>query len=337
MNIFTSAIKYFYSNQEVLSQDQLREDFGEFPPRPLKTKKFEFEFKIRRIRGIGALYNSYTIASKVAKSMHPNSKIQTQNSPEFKAVKEYFEQVNLFSVKISKALHIKNEKILLNYLLYLFSVFLTFILFIKLNNKKNGLGYHLSFFQDERVVTIKNGTKSKVNPDSVVSHEHLHFLQHLNSENNRIMRFPEIVLPETKRKDRFLLYIYEKNELEARLHEIVLSYYRFKKMLPVTKKEFFELLGGSKFFGEIVVPTLKINGIDIQDNDFEYPARETEWEIQLGSIFLYTTNSDIDFRIITEILPVMYGNLLRYYGDTETSFNFSKEIERPNFYDVLYS
>ena len=42
-------------------------------------------------------------------------------------------------------------------------------------------------------------------------------------------------------------------------------------------------------------------------------------------------------RFITEVLPVMYGNLLRYYGDDVVSSKFLSQISRPNFYDELYA
>lgn len=42
----------------------------------------------------------------------------------------------------------------------------------------------------------------------------------------------------------------------------------------------------------------------------------------------------LETRFLTEVLPVMYGNLLTYYGlDASTYF---AEIPRPNFYDELY-
>ena len=45
---------------------------------------------------------------------------------------------------------------------------------------------------------------------------------------------------------------------------------------------------------------------------------------------------ELTCRFITEVLTVMYGNLLRYYGDETASSAFLFDIARPNLYDVLY-
>jgi len=45
---------------------------------------------------------------------------------------------------------------------------------------------------------------------------------------------------------------------------------------------------------------------------------------------------DATKRFVCEVLPVMYGNLLRYYGDAHGSACFLTQIPRPNLYDQLY-
>ncbi len=45
----------------------------------------------------------------------------------------------------------------------------------------------------------------------------------------------------------------------------------------------------------------------------------------------------LTLRFITEVMPVMYGNLLKYYGDDVMSSKFLAQIARPNLYDELYA
>lgn len=58
--------------------------------------------------------------------------------------------------------------------------------------------------------------------------------------------------------------------------------------------------------------------------------------LQLATAFAYMTDSSCEYRFITEVLAVMYGNLLRYYGDRTASQIYLDSIRRPNLYDVLY-
>lgn len=45
---------------------------------------------------------------------------------------------------------------------------------------------------------------------------------------------------------------------------------------------------------------------------------------------------DLGFRFVTEVLPVMYANLIRYYGDNLLSEKVMSQVRRPNLYDELY-
>ena len=51
---------------------------------------------------------------------------------------------------------------------------------------------------------------------------------------------------------------------------------------------------------------------------------------------LVIKTNELAFRYITEVLSVMYGNLLKYYGDDAAGCSYLKDIARPNFYDELY-
>jgi len=57
---------------------------------------------------------------------------------------------------------------------------------------------------------------------------------------------------------------------------------------------------------------------------------------QMEAILLKINSIDMLYRFISEVLAVMYGNLLKYYGDSISSEAFLHLIERPNLYDELY-
>ncbi|MNR36493.1 hypothetical protein D3C85_1544150 [compost metagenome] len=58
---------------------------------------------------------------------------------------------------------------------------------------------------------------------------------------------------------------------------------------------------------------------------------------QLAFILLDIKTKELEYRFITEVLSVMYGNLLKYYGDRIASSRYLEGIARPNLYDDLYS
>lgn len=134
----------------------------------------------------------------------------------------------------------------------------------------------------------------------------------------------------------FLLYLLQKKEVEARLHESVLSFYLSHRRLPMTVSSFLGMLAASQQFGEYVSLILARSGTSFDRRVKMYPERDDMYAEQLESIFVFIETPELASKFITEVMPVMYGNLLRYYGDEVASQNFLSEIERPNFYDELY-
>ena len=143
-----------------------------------------------------------------------------------------------------------------------------------------------------------------------------------------------MLLTEKKLADTFLLYLLEKNEVEARLHESVLSFYRVHHQLPVTVSAFLGLLASSQQFGWLVTGILELLGVTFHRDLGKYPERDAMYAEQLEVVLMAIKTRELQCRYITEVLPVMYGNLLKYYGDD--AGNYLKDIERPNFYDDLY-
>jgi len=75
----------------------------------------------------------------------------------------------------------------------------------------------------------------RIDGDSILAHEHIHLLQHRGGQiDDKQSNCADVFFGIAWEKEAYLLYILEKNELEARLHEVVISYYRLKEELPLT-------------------------------------------------------------------------------------------------------
>lgn len=125
-------------------------------------------------------------------------------------------------------------------------------------------------------------------------------------------------------------------EVEARLHESVLSFYRVYRQLPMTIPIFLGMLAANQQYGELVGLTLESMGVNFDRLDLTFPERGKMSAEQLESLLVYINTPELTCRFITEVLPVMYGNLLSYYGDEDASNTFLQNIVRPNLYDDLY-
>ena len=100
--------------------------------------------------------------------------------------------------------------------------------------------------------------------DAVLSHEHIHLLQHkFGLSTTRYLRNPDDLIAEEYNGDSSVLYMFEDIEVEARLHEIVLSYYRKAHALPLTVDAFLQALAGCEHMSELVEQALKSRGVQL--------------------------------------------------------------------------
>ena len=146
----------------------------------------------------------------------------------------------------------------------------------------------------------------------------------------------EEALTDDPKKVKLLLYVLEKREMEARLHEIVLSFYRLHQRLPVTVTQFLGLLASSRIFGEVVRINLEAMEVPFDNTYGEYDGRIDMAAIEIEAAH-FAMRYETQGRYIVEVLPVMYGNLLKYYGDHDASQALLAGISRPNLYDELYA
>ncbi|MBK7413865.1 MAG: hypothetical protein IPJ38_00760 [Dechloromonas sp.] len=339
MSLISSIKNHFYFKEIVLSKKQLENDFGEFPPFPLKDTEFDFKFYKVEVRWFGVIYNILNIGKKLVQSNEPgihlkrfqvdgiSDDIFNEIIKAAKSIKELINSNNKFTVAFAITIILP----------VVFIKFRKSILF-------KSTGFYLPVPGSENQITVRvNAGCNGLRVDSTISHEHLHYLQYMINENHgkKISNLDFInskLIKKEKYKPyaQFLIYAFERNEVEARLHEIVLSYYRKSKELPLTLDGFINLLATCNEFSELVVSALEEREVDIKSSDVKFEGRDQNIAIQLKCLLSAFVDEELRYRFITEVLTVMYANLLMYYGDKTSSINFANKITRPNMYDEIY-
>lgn len=329
--------QYFYSEENKYSNIQIIEDFGGSYPFPLNCKNLEIEFTIVKTRGIGGLYANLLSLNRSIQAEKIISTYKNQFTNQLDSIKEIYKKIFLVVIIMP---------ILFLFAILAFFAFIFFLIYLLINiNYKlsKSLGYFVPNSTDERHIALKIGSiKSKKDIEPIISHEHIHLLQYRNkkfsiNKKTQNEKCNEILLVEELKNNSHYLYLLEQNEVEARLHEIIISYYRNKNILPLTIKGFVEILAGSNKFGLFITKTMAVYGVVIKQDIATYNERSEKVAKDMEDILFAIKDIDLIYRFITEVLPVMYGNLLKYYGDDESSINFLNKIDRPNLYDMIYS
>lgn len=328
MNLLTRFFRPFFFVEKKSSQEQLRQDFGEFPPTPLRCEGLTGEFSVVRTSGICRIYHNLAVQFCVmdADIESLSTDLAAKFGADMRHWKNTFQHLGprssrfvkralfgwLFVVSTAKAIRYRKTK-------------------------PDAVGLFIPYFKDGLQIAVKargHGSKSDAH---IVSHEHIHLLQHRNPESHcRYVRSPQQLLIEEGSADTFILYVLEKNEVEARLHESVLSFYRAYHCLPTTVSGFLGLLASSETIGLLVIGILDSGDVTFELGHGTYPEREARPVEHLGWVLMDIKTPELQRRYVTEVLPRMYGNLLKYYGDDVASRGFLRGIDRPNFYDDLY-
>lgn len=330
MSYLGSFFRSFFSVQKISSREQLRLDFGEFPPKPLQCESLTGEFNVIRTSGIGQIYHELSVQSCVI-----DADIQSLSTDlvagiginQLHELKSTFERIGprtsffakralfswMFVVRTAKAIRYGMKR-------------------------SDALGLFVPYFKDEMEIFIKSQRELSKSDAPVVSHEHIHLLQYRNPESHcRHVRSPQELLTVEGQADTFILYLLQKMEVEARLHESVLSFYRAHRYLPTTVPGFLGLLASSETIRLQVINILDTGNVPFSRGLEMYPERDARPVEHLAWVLMYIKSPELKRRFITEVLPVMYANLLKYYGDHGASRSFVKYIDRPNFYDDLYA
>lgn len=342
MNPILYIKNYFYSAKNISTVHQLTKDFGEFPPAPLNCINISSHFDLVKTRGIGNVYNQMIYLKRVLQAIESESDVgsdEFNEFNEFNIIKNELLEFKKTCETIGDNLKLKNNKRIFSSMIYFLFPKLLLNL-IQQERKSNDVqGYFKALLKNECQITIKMGNiKNSGDIESVISHEHIHFRQYIKSDKclKNIENMAEMVTIEDL-NDKHLFYLFSNIEIEARLHEVILSYYRVRGELPMTIDGFIKLLAGSTHFGWLVIDSLTAKGIETKQDITEFTERGALFAKDLLIIIGVIKDWDLRYKFILEVLPVMYGNLLQHYGDEESSLAFTRQIERPNLYDELYS
>lgn len=332
--IFSYLIRPIYSVERKTSADQLREDFGEFPPAPLTCKKLSGDIHIIRVRGLGEAYQDMLLIRSVVDTLETDGEEALSTD-----LKSQLDATSFLALRAQLRSLVGNSRKLEASILSL----AFFVLFIRLSvrdlvkgrRRKTVMGLFVPIFKNESRIIIRTARHSARSDSPTISHEHIHALQHKSLEQHRRgLASPESVISDEWKIDRFIHYIFERDEVEARLHELVLSFYRVHGQLPTSVPAFFGLLAASENIGGLIEDAFTRGNIDFLKDLKAYPAREEEWVKQFALILIAIREPDLQLRFICEVLPVMYGNLLSYYGEDPVEYRAA--LSRPNLYDELY-
>ena len=337
MKLLNAIISPYYSIERRSCVGQLRDDFGNFPPTPLRCDGLSGEFDVVRTRGIGDIWHTLIVFKRMLLGLESDTQYLSGDFINYFGADQVFALRHAFDGFGNSARFLK--PVVITLALGMICFMLTIRTLRSAGQESKALGCFVPVRKHESEIVVKAGSHAHLcrGEAMTISHEHIHLLQHKDSEDRlRTARSPEKLLSKKGLTKPFLLYLLERKEVEARLHESVLSFYRAHRRLPMTVPMFLGMLAANQQFGELVSLTLECAGIGFDRVDIPYPERGVVFAKQLESILVYTNSSDLTCRFITEVLTVMYGNLLRYYGDKTASDTFLQGIARPNLYDDLY-
>lgn len=342
----------FFTKIKKNSKSQLSLDFGEYPPNGIINQDVTTSFEEVSMRRHG---HSYFIISKYLRSLKKKNNQQSifNTYDDFSILEGIAEEAKEIVKPITNSNGIKKilNTILIVTIIFLISIpmffYITYkvfgLIFRKSKSSKN-FGYFLPITKGEYEIIINRHVinKAKKDIEPVISHEHIHMLQHFNkSSNNGFSLFdtslkkPSLIFQECYQENKQLLYLADCNELEARLHELFLSFYRKHKFLPTSINDFYLMIISNHNLNKIFRDTDFYFGLKIKPENL-YNIRDFQSERELEDIFLTMNSKDTMIKFLMEVISVMYGKLLEYYGDKEASLRFLAQIQGPTLYDRLY-
>lgn len=347
------------------SQTQLADDFGEFPPKPLLSGDLPHLFKVKvdsRFKSFAVkvrlcfscvfLKRKYSFYGVDKEALIINNEL-TEISEDFKfydfyeavtALPLYAKVVALFFLPILLAVFI----LVSLYSLVIFFYKTSFSLFSTWDSFGSFSGVNAILSSGVPELNISNAGLKLESEDikAIVSHEHIHYLQYLDCISRSSFLWGgrvvngHLLFSEAKDSDKKMSsYYFAEHEVEARLHELVVNYYRRYDCLPL------DILGlASLVFKSapvFVAESLGLQGEKVlrwkERNKKSLPHCRS---LVVGSDVVMMCESikseKEGVRYVYEVLPIFYARLLRYYGDESASQKFSEKIIRPNFYDQLY-
>ncbi|WP_176502638.1 hypothetical protein [Cobetia sp. 5-11-6-3] len=193
-----------------------------------------------------------------------------------------------------------------------------------------------NFSVNERAIVIYPNKLSRYSEEykkSIITHEHMHFIQHSykNKFSIKIKQLSDTAMDYVFSIDEsirgYFSYILDEHEFEVRIHEMLVCYYRAYGKLPGSLSEletcYLEYILGENYDGKGNVYTSKM----IYRN-------ETHAD-DLRLIYM-SVRPEFDEVFMSELVGVLYANLLDYYGLDWKSMVIRSEIAGPNLSAYLY-
>jgi hypothetical protein len=367
---------FFSKKISTNSECQFKFDFGEYPPKPLEPKKLNSQFDILSKDKVGIIFHaasrifSLLFLTVVGKPpFHTSSQLMiiminciTQMRKEILETKTDL---------IKNATHLKNSPFQYKFILFvllviaclpfmfLFIVYHFLRLCIRLlilavscrSNQAYGYFVKLTHTSSQVVVNTSALRKCKnsatrlartISFESVVSHEHIHLLQYCYfperdkfEYDSEKVNFLKSLFQDPENDFDVFSYFFQIDEMEARLHEVVLSYYRKYGELPLDEKGFIKLLIGCRGKAINAAKTDLLGKLENRPykRQIEYDVRcEAEEHEMIFAIFHLTDA----WAYLLKVLPVMYGNLLIIYGDTNRAKKYFDTVRSFELYNQLY-
>lgn len=337
-----------YRKIPMSSKSQFIKDFGEYPPFPLRPASKDVEFDVVHICGFGYFYYIISRGFKTltAALKRGRSGVTTGNQKYYDvALQKFFDSYN----KMNSATKIMftSTIILLSPVILVITIALAFQFMIR---QSRNLGLYNPVWQvgKELVVMpskILNIEAQEVSLESVISHEHIHLRQdHLFSrprlsadERDRFKSKFEDLINTNDFNSARSLYLLGINEVEARLHEVVISHYIEHSSIPTSSDDFISMLLCTETLGDYISNNLVQSNYRTHPRDFGVlKLRTSQPALDIILTLSFFKNTDLRMRYILEVLVVMYGNLIILYGDKDKALEYFSTIKKFDLYIELY-
>lgn len=351
------------------SEEQFYQDFGEFPPSPLVCRPLPDKFCVSRVSKIKDRVSFFRLVLKKLRQGHDHEMYgvneEAKNIIE-ELVDDFGEVGKGFFETKKDFLALPPLGKVVFFLLFVAAspIFLIALIFISfrfvikvLKSVYASNDVYGSFNSVTAVVSDKyegislDPAAMKLDPEStkaIISHEHIHYRQFLESvsrksnyKKGKLINGHFLLNERDEDYGRMKDYWFSEVEVEARLHELVIGYYRRFSQLPLSIEEFSKVVFLSPCVLKSKFPGHERSSIKRwvrlkkgKDLFCGFRSKEICLDILLMCDSLGGRDSAIKY--VYEVLPVFYSRLLGYYGDSQASKKISDQIVRPNFYDQLY-
>lgn len=344
------------------SHEQLSKDFKEYPLRCFTKKQDRLtEFFIVQTSPLNCKIYDWIQLYRGVKNddIDELSKFKAVLQEEKIKLSEQFKTFTATARKLTNPGRFFFYLVLLAFAVIITPIIIIFIIYrfaplvLRRTHSKNTLGHFLPITYNGKLeIVVKSTlkrTKLQQSDDAIISHEHIHLLQNqyfpsekIPSRNNTVFYGEKKdslknILENPEEYFEIAAYYFSLNEMEARLHEVVLSFYRKNNSLPKSCDEYIQMLSSTtSLLGVLVRDTLK-DYIKLSTFIIKpYTVRHCQVQKDIVVAILILKDKGIKKRFILEVLPIMYANLLVLYGYVDESHSFLQTVECKDLFDELY-